>query len=425
MRNPPLRRGRLPRAAARDILTAMDARSARLALGFSSVGHSFAHLVTLLYPTAVLALVGQFDMSYGELLELSTLGFVLFGVAALPAGWLGDRWSAERMMVVFFIGTGLSTIATGLATGPWGILLGLAAVGLFASIYHPVGIAWLVRNAEQRGRALAWNGIFGSIGIGIAPVLAGALTDAISWRAAFIVPGALCALAGVLLALFVRSGSVVAATADRKPEPEAGRSDVVRAFVVLSVTMLFSGLVGQMVMVAMPKLFEDGLPALTGDGVLGVGFWVTVVYAVSATVQLVSGWLIDRYPSRPVYLLSWAVQVPLLLIAAGVMNVPLLLAMLAIQAAGTFSGPVENLLLARYTPGRWRATAYGAKFVLALGISAAGVPLVGRIYDATGGFWWVFAVMAAAAALVALAAAFLPGERRRAPALAPAPQPAE
>ena len=83
------------------MVTAMDARSARLALGFSSVGHSFAHLVTLLYPTAVLALVGQFDMSYGELLELSTLGFVLFGVAALPAGWLGDRWSAEGMMVLF------------------------------------------------------------------------------------------------------------------------------------------------------------------------------------------------------------------------------------------------------------------------------------------------------------------------------------
>lgn len=405
-------------------LPAMDARSARLALGFSSVGHSFAHLVTLLYPTVVLALVDAFHMPYGELLILSTPGFVLFGIAALPAGWLGDRWSAERMMVLFFLGTGLSTVATGLATGPLGILLGLAAVGLFASIYHPVGIAWLVRNAERRGRALAWNGIFGSIGIGVAPFLAGALTDWISWRAAFIVPGVLCTIAGILLALFVRSGSVVAATVDRKPEPEAPRADIIRAFVVLSVTMLGTGLVGQMVMVALPKLFEDGLPALSNGGVVGVGFWVSTVYVVSASVQLVGGWLIDRYPSKPIYFLAWAVQAPLFWIAANSVNLPLVAAMLAAQSAAVFSGPAENLLLARYTPSRWRATAYGAKFVLALGVSAAGVPLVGLIYDRTGGFWWIFVVLAATAAVVALAALFLPAERRTVP-LATAPQPAE
>ncbi|MBX6368937.1 MAG: MFS transporter [Rhodospirillales bacterium] len=404
----------------------MDARSARLALAFSSVGHSFSHLVTLLYPTAVLALVDAFEMPYGELLSLSTAGFVLFGIGALPAGWLGDRWSAERMMVVFFVGTGLATVATGLATGPLGILLGLAAVGLFASIYHPVGIAWLVRNAERRGRALAWNGIFGSIGIGIAPILAGALTDAVSWRAAFIVPGVLCTIAGIFLALFVRSGTVVAATADRKPEPEAARADVIRVFVVLSLTMLGTGLVGQMVMVALPKVFEDGLPALTGGNVRDVGFWVSMVYAVSATVQLVGGWLVDRYPSKLVYALAWAAQVPLFWLAASATNMPLIAIMLLAQSAAVFSAPAENLLLARYTPGRWRATAYGAKFVLALGVSAAGVPLVGYIYDATGAFWWVFMVLAATAALVALAAMFLPSERRlMAPAPAPQPQPAE
>jgi MFS family permease len=402
----------------------MDARSARLALGFSSLGHSFAHIVTLLYPTVVLALVDIFHRPYGELLILSTPGFVLFGIAALPAGWLGDRWSVERMMVLFFLGTGLSTMATGLATGPLGILVGLAAIGLFASIYHPVGIAWLVRNAERRGRALAWNGIFGLAGIGVAPFLAGALTDWISWRAAFLIPGAVCTLAGLVLALLVRRGSVVAAKVDRKPEPEASRADIVRAFVVLSLTMLGTGLVGQMIMVALPKLFEDGLPALTSGAVVGVGFWVSIVYVVSASVQLVGGWLIDRYPAKPVYALSWAVQAPLFWIAAGAMNLPLLLAMLAAQSAAVFSSPAENLLLARYTPSRWRATAYGAKFVLALGVSAAGVPLVGIIYDRTGGFWWVFVVMSVTAALVAVAALFLPAERRGA-RLAAAPQPAE
>src|SRR5690606_28480087 len=249
--------------------------------------------------------------------------------------------------------------------------------------------------------------------------------DAVSWRAAFIVPGVLCAICGIFLAFFVRSGTVVAATVDRRPEPEAPRADIIRVFLVLSLTMLGTGLVAQMVMVALPKVFEDGLPALTGGNVRDVGFWVSMVYAVSASVQLVGGWLVDRYPSKMVYALAWAAQVPLFWLAASAANMPLVAIMLLAQSATVFSAPAENLLLARYTPGRWRATAYGAKFVLALGVSAAGVPLVGYISDAPGAFWWVFMVLAATSALVALAAMFLPSERRLMAAAAPAPQPAE
>ena len=80
----------------------MNPRSAAFALSFSSVGHFFAHLLMLLYPTVVLVLERQWDMSYGDLLSLSLGGFVLFGLGALPAGWLGDRWSAEGMMLIFF-----------------------------------------------------------------------------------------------------------------------------------------------------------------------------------------------------------------------------------------------------------------------------------------------------------------------------------
>ena len=105
----------------------------------------------LLYPTVVLALEKRWGMSYGDLLSLSLGGFVLFGVGALPAGWLGDRWSDEGRMVVFFVGTGGAAIATGLTGGPVALALGLATIGLFGSIYHPVGTAWLVRSTKTAG----------------------------------------------------------------------------------------------------------------------------------------------------------------------------------------------------------------------------------------------------------------------------------
>jgi FSR family fosmidomycin resistance protein-like MFS transporter len=399
----------------------MNRRSAALALTFSSIGHFFAHLLMLLYPTVVLVLEGRWGMSYGDLLSLSLGGFVLFGLGALPAGWFGDRWSAEGMMVVFFAGTGSAAIATGFADGPLALALGLAAIGLFGSIYHPVGTAWLVRNARNRGRALGVNGICGSIGLGAASLVAGALAQMIGWRAAFIIPGSLCIATGVALLCCVHRGSRVATTVDRRPEPVASRNDVVRTFIVLSFTMLADGTISQAIPVALPKAFAAGLTGLTDGGTLDAGGFVTLVFLVAATAQLVGGWLADLFAMKAVYILAWAIQAPLFILGAQARDVPLLAAMIAVNYLGVLAVPAENALLARYTPAQWRATAYGAKFLLALGVSTIGVKLVAVIYDGTGSFAPLWLTLAGCAAFVAVAGLFLPGRLRRPPLLTPQP----
>ena len=401
----------------------MNPRSATLALVFAGVGHFFAHLLMLLYPTVVLVIEGRWGMSYGDLLSLSLGGFVLFGLGALPAGWLGDRWGAERMMVVFFVGAGGAAIATGFAGGPIAVALGLAAIGLFGSIYHPVGTAWLIRNAANRGRALGWNGISGSIGLAVAPFIAGALAQVLSWRAAFIIPGALCSAIGLALLCMVRTGNVIAAAVDRRPEPPASRGDTVRTFIVLSFTMLVDGTISQAIPVALPKAFAAGLSSLTDGGTFDAGGFVTLVFLVAATGQLAGGWLADRFAMKAVYIFAWAVQAPLFFAAAQAQNVPLLATMMAVNYLGVLATPAENALLARYTPARWRATAYGAKFVLALGVSTIGVKLVAITYDSTGSFAALWLALGGCAGFVALAALFLPGRLRGVPVLAP--QPAE
>ena len=63
----------------------MNSRSATGALVFASVGHFFAHLLMLLYPTVLLVIEVRWGMSYGDLLSLALGGFVLFGLGALPA----------------------------------------------------------------------------------------------------------------------------------------------------------------------------------------------------------------------------------------------------------------------------------------------------------------------------------------------------
>jgi hypothetical protein len=136
---------------------------------------------------------------------------------------------------------------------------------------------------------------------------------------------------------------------------------------------------------------------------------------------LAGGWLADRFAMKAVYILAWAVQAPVFLIAAQARDVPLLATMIAVNYLGVLTIPAENALLARYTPAKWRATAFGAKFLLALGVSTIGIKLVAVIYDSTGSFSPLWLTLGGCAAFVAVAGLFLPGRLRRTPLLAAVP----
>lgn len=387
--------------------------SNRIALTFAQIGHTYTHVFMLLYPTVVIALEREFNMSYGELLVLMTAGNVLYGVAALPAGWLSDRWSATGMMCLMYIGMGAGAILTGLVSSTWGIAAGLALIGLFAAIYHPVGTSWVVRSAVNRGRALGVNGVFGSLGVASAGLLAGVLTDLVSWRAAFIVPGMVSVATGIVLAVFWRRGMVVDTDVDARPEAEPQRSAMVRAFIVMSVTMMCGGIMFQCFTAALPKIFAMRLPDVTGGTATGAGTLVSVVFVLAMGAQLLGGHLADRYSLRSTYAVIYAVQLPLLVLAAGIGGWPLFMLATAAILMNVIAIPTENSLLSRYSPGRWRATAFGAKFVLSIGVAALGVPLVAYIYHATGDFYWLFMVLAVLAGTIVLASLWLPRDEPR------------
>ncbi len=394
----------------------MSRASARLTIGFACVAHSYAHLCILLYATVVLVLEQEFGLPYADLAWLSLPGFVLFGIGALPAGWLGDRWSTSGMMAVYFLGVGAATILTGLATSPLGLMVGLTLIGLFASIYHPVGIAWLVKNAVNRGRALGINGVFGNLGTAGAAIVAGLLADTVGWRAAFIVPGVLCALTGVLFLVAIRRGLILDAPEDARVEPPPPATDMRRVFAVLAVTVLCVGMIYQSTSVGLPKLFSERLPDLAGEGARGAGMLVALVYIGSTVSQIIGGELADRFRLKTVYLFCQLLQLPVLAVAA-LSHSPVLVVAAALMVGLNVAGqPAENALLARYTPLRWRGRVFGAKFVLTLGVSALGVSLVPAIHGLTGSLDALLFVLMAFAAIAAALALLLP----RDPALAPA-----
>lgn len=394
--------------------------SSRLALGFSCVGHTFSHLLMLLYPTVVLSLEGEWDMAFGELIALMLVGQILFGAGAVPAGWLADRWSAPGMMALFFLGTGGMCVAAGFADGPLAMAVGLGGIGLFASIYHPVGIAWVTRDPATRGRALGINGVFGSIGTAGGAAVAGTLALAFGWQWAFFVPGAVCFVVGLFLVAAIALGQVHDNRAVVRSAPsEASRGDMLRGAMVLMVTIAFSGLIYQSTSFAMPKLFDQRLVGMV-ETTAGVGLLVSMIYAVSAFAQIAGGWMADRYDLKRVYITCWALQIPFLAVAATLAGPLLLPVAVMMVLTNTAFVPAENSLFARFSPPAWRGTAFGVKFLVSLGVSAISVPLVGQLYDYAGDFEPLLVLLAVLAASGAVAGLLLPSVRRGEPAVQPA-----
>lgn len=377
---------------------------------FSSLGHFYIHLCTAFYFVIVLALEQVWQVPYHQLIGLWTLGSLMVGMVALPAGMLSDRLGATNLMVVFFVGMGGSSIAAGLSNSTTGLMLGLTGIGLFAAIYHPVGIPWLLRGAgRDRGKVLGFNGVFGSLGAAGAALTAGSLIDLVNWRAAFIVPGAFCGITGVALLFYVLKGSLPDAGPARAATTAPSRKEMMRAFGILIVTMFLGGVVYHTTQTALPKVFALRHGGLVGEGTFGIGLLVAGVYTAAGITQVAGGHLADRFPLKSVYLGTMLVQIPTLWLAASLGGLPLMLVATVVVVAGASALPAENMLLARYTPAHRHGLVFGVKFALGFGAAPLSVQLVAIISGRTGEFYWVFALLAVVVLTAVAAAVFLPG----------------
>ena len=406
----------------------MTAKESRVALVFGSLGHSATHLLILLYATVVLVLEGEFAMSYADLQWLSVPGFVLVGAGALPAGWLGDRWSQSKMMAVFFFGAGGAAIITGLAQSYVGLLIGLTLIGLFVSIYHPVGIAWLVKHSEKRGRALGVSGLFGSLGTAAAAIVAGTLAELVGWRAAFILPGIVVMAMGVWFVFYLRAGVIRdhdSVVEDHEPEPSTG--EMKRAFVTLLMTVVCVGLIFQGTTVVLPKIFSERLLSGLPDSAMNAGFLVSLVYLFATGAQIIGGELADRLPIKWVYLGAQLLLLPVLVGAYFTHTYWLVVLAILLVSLNTGGQSAENMLVARYTPSAWRSRAFGVKFLVSLGVSSLGVALVPLVYDLYGSVGPIFLFFIGFGVVASISAVFIPNPAPadETDAVTPVPTPAE
>ncbi len=147
-------------------------------------GHGLKHLYgaafTVIFPEIKLGL-GLSNLAAGALVMTRD---VSSGVAAMPGGFIADRYSSKRplilMAAVMLIAFGY--LASGSIQTYIAIALAVILVGVGTSLWHPTAIASLSdRFPEKRGLALTMHGAGASVGEVLGPLLAGALLQVILW----------------------------------------------------------------------------------------------------------------------------------------------------------------------------------------------------------------------------------------------------
>jgi MFS family permease len=384
----------------------MDAQTRTIV--FINAAHTLTHYALLILPTAVLAMGGAFPgLDYGAIVTLGTAMFAIYGLGSLPVGWLAERYGARAMMAAFFVGTGATLVASGLAVTPITFAVALGLAGAFLAIYHPVGTALLVDVAGPGvGRAIGINGVFGNLGVSLAPLLTGVIVAAFGWRAGFVLPGAVCLAIGVA---YLRTPASVTAAARREGAvfPDISRATAIKAFIVLTAIAVTNGLMFNAITILLPKLLEERL-AGSADALAFIGLIAFAVSICGAVTQFTVGRMADRISLRALFLGLAASQMPLVLgltLSTGWLTVPFVAATIA-----TIFGQVtvNDAMLARTVPPALRARAYAVRFFVGFIGAAAASPLVGMLHARTGDMQAVLWTLAVVGLLTAGFAALFP-----------------
>lgn len=387
----------------------------RLQFFLLNVGHFLDHLFSLIFATvAALALSREWSLGYADLLAYATPGFVAFGLFSLPAGWLADKWSRDGMMAVFFIGIGLASVGTSFAVTPLQIGIGLFVIGAFAAIYHPVGLAIVVERWKNTGMRLAVNGVWGNFGVGSAALITGYFIDHGGWRVAFLVPGLVSIVAGLVYTWAFRAEIAAGPALHRAkngaasgaPLTPALKSMLMRVSVIIFVTTALASLVFQSTTFALPKIFDERLGSIAGNATT-VGWYTFIVFAVASIAQLVVGPSLDRIGPRTVFIATAALQAIFFAAMPGLTGWPALFCALGFMLAAFGAIPINDFMIGRMAQGEFRARVYGVRYVLSFTVFALALPMISFVYDRWG-FDMLFRLLSVSASIILVATFLLP-----------------
>jgi MFS family permease len=384
-----------------------------------NLGHALDHMFLLIFATAVASVAADFGFArWEDLMPYSAGAFLMFGLGSVPAGRLGDLWGRRSMMLVFFFGMGAAALLCALVQNAWQMAIALSLLGLFSSIYHPVGIPMLLQHATRPGLTIGINGLAGNMGIAFAAILTGFMVKYIGWRAAFVLPGLLSLACGYLFLRMAPAETESPARRTTRARVGLAKSQMARMLTVMTLAAITSSLLFNFTTNGNGELMRERFAGIVEDPAQ-LGMMLAAVYAVSSFAQLIVGRLIDRFAIKRLYLTIVLLQIPMFLLAAQAQGWWLFCLQIGFMVTIFGAIPFTDAMVVRYVDDAYRSRVAGMRLAVSFGVASLAVYSLGPAVKSAGFDSLLFA-MALIACCSAFIVAWLPDEPASTPATEPA-----
>ena len=373
---------------------------------YINIGHFLDHFMMLIFAKAAFDAGRHFGLGYDEIIIYGTLGLFLFGAAAPLAGWLADKYSRSIIIIMYPFGVSLGAFLCFLSSSPTMLGFSIGVVGFFAAIFHPVGIAMLIRDSKKVGFRLGVNGVWGNMGVAAAPVLTGFIILNSSWQLSFLVPSLICLIFGIAQ---LRGFKEIDIKEEKTKQKTSNGLVEGWKIVLLSLTMttLAGGFIFGSLTFLIPRIFEVNLSGISVDIAI-TGLLAGIVYAIASFSQVGVGYLIDRYSPKIILGFVGIGQFFLIYLSSLYIDYALFFVMLMAMFFVFGQVPITDAILVRYVDDQWRARILSVKFLINLCAGASVLPLVSLFLGYGYTFSDLLTILSCLAIFVVISAYMLP-----------------
>lgn len=387
-------------------------RKEKMIVALTGCSHALSHGNLLIFPAVLLLLQKEFSLGYLELGVIGNIMTLTYGLGALPGGMIYNYLGPRKLYLLCFMGSVLALILVAFSPGLILFTAGLALLGAFGSIYHPWANALITSTVREYGRALGIHGSAGNIGLVATPFAAGLIGSYLGWRPAyliFVLPG----VAVSLWSLFVNMPFKKKMKKDDDPRGQRPTSGIMKTYFSLPLILLYLAnmmhsfsFYGSLTFLPTYMAKRTSFHILSLDSVALGGMLSAIVLFMGVFGQYGGGLLSQRSHLEKRFLAISTIAFPFVLVMSFTTDLLLLILALLFFFFNFFLQPMNNTLLARYTPAEIRGTAFGIFFFVAFGFGSLASSFSGFIAQ-TFGLQWVFMGLSSSAFVLIFIALFI------------------
>ena len=349
----------------------------KIIIGISGSSHSLVHALMLTFPSLIPIIQKEYNVG------LDTLGFVvsisalLFGLGAIPAGWLDRYLGGKKLMIIYQLGSSISALVVAFSPNFTIMVVGLSFIGLFCSIYHPTGLTLISQSINKVSKGMAVHGMFGSLGSAFGPLLAVSLAGLISWRASYFVLGILNAILALITFINIPNKTQIINNQPKKSNRKTNKTALIYYFITNSfLGMAYYGFTTFMPIHLSENTFNF-LPEISHN--MKAGLFPTIVFLAGMIGALLGGKIGDKFDKRISFMIIILLNIPVFFLVGITSNITLIICSIMLGIIYFSNQPIGNTLVSEFSDNQNRGFIYGLGFFISFGIGSFAAGLSGVI----------------------------------------------